>query len=134
MTIVVGLVATPEGRAALQRAADEAVVRGSDLVLVQTGRPAPDEESQAAMESLVAELTERVRAAGHAVERHAPGGKDLADQLIGVAEQCDASCLVIGLRRRAPVGKLVLGASAQRILLDASCPVLTVKPAERATA
>ena len=50
---------------------------------------------------------------------------------MGVAEEVDASCLVIGLRRRSPVGKLILGSSAQRILLDATCPVLTVKPLTR---
>lgn len=131
MTIVVGLVATPEGRAALARAAQEAVIRSVPLVLVETGRPAPDAESAAAMETVVAELTAEVSAAGLGLERRAPGGKDLAEQLVGVADEVDASCLVIGLRRRSPVGKLILGSSAQRILLDATCPVLTVKPLTR---
>ncbi len=131
MTIVVGLVATPEGRAALARAVQEAVIRSVPLVLVETGRPAPDAESAAAMETVVAELTAEVSAAGLGLERRTPGGKDLAEQLVGVAEEVDASCLVIGLRRRSPVGKLILGSSAQRILLDATCPVLTVKPLTR---
>jgi len=53
---------------------------------------------------------------------------DVADEVLRVADETDASLIVIGLRRRSPVGKLLLGSSAQRILLDADRPVLAVKP------
>ena len=50
-----------------------------------------------------------------------------AEDLIVVAEETDASLIIIGLRRRTPVGKLILGSNAQRVLLDAPCDVLAVK-------
>jgi nucleotide-binding universal stress UspA family protein len=49
---------------------------------------------------------------------------------IAAADRTDAEFIVIGLRRRSPVGKLLLGSNAQRVLLDASCPVLAVKAEE----
>ena len=54
-------------------------------------------------------------------------GFEPSEDLIGIAEDADAELIVIGLRRRSPVGKLILGSNAQRILLDAKCPVLAVK-------
>jgi len=57
-------------------------------------------------------------------------GLDPAEDLVAVAEQVKAEFIVIGLRRRSPVGKLILGSNAQRILLDAPCPVLAVKAEE----
>jgi nucleotide-binding universal stress UspA family protein len=54
-------------------------------------------------------------------------GNDPSQDLIEVANEVNADFIVIGLRRRTPVGKLILGSNAQRILLDASCPVLAVK-------
>ena len=54
-----------------------------------------------------------------------------AEDLINIAEaRSTAELIVIGLRRRSPVGKLILGSNAQRILLDAPCPVLAVKADE----
>jgi nucleotide-binding universal stress UspA family protein len=48
--------------------------------------------------------------------------------VLSVAEEVSADLVVIGLRRRTPVGKLLMGSVAQRILLGAECAVLAVKP------
>ena len=53
---------------------------------------------------------------------------DPSDAVVQVAQRRDARLVVLGLRARTPVGKLVFGSTAQRILLDATCPVLAVKP------
>ena len=49
--------------------------------------------------------------------------------MLSAAEDCSADVIVVGVRHRTPVGKLLLGSVAQRVILDAPCPVLAVKPA-----
>ena len=116
-TIVVGYSPKPEGRAALQRAIAEAHLRHSSLIVVHTSN---DNE--------VAALRSELEASGVAYEvRQAPDALDPAEELITTADVSSAEFIVIGLRRRSPVGKLLLGSNAQRVLLDASCPVLAVK-------
>ncbi|GAA2722808.1 universal stress protein [Cellulomonas aerilata] len=130
MTIVVGFLATPEGRAALDAAAAEAERRSTGLLLVVSDRgagasPEASAEQSRALDAVRAELDGR----GLPYDvREMPQGRDVAEDLIGAAEGSDAALIVIGLRRRSPVGKLILGVNAQRILLDAPCPVLAVKP------
>jgi nucleotide-binding universal stress UspA family protein len=115
--IVVGYSAKPEGRAALQRALSEAKLRGAALMVVDTS---PDVET----DDLAAELG----ASGVSYEIRTPADvHDSAEELIRIAETTAADFIVIGLRRRSPVGKLLLGSNAQRVLLDAACPVLAVK-------
>jgi nucleotide-binding universal stress UspA family protein len=85
--------------------------------------------ADAASESAVQELTARAGTAGVELElRQAAHTGEVADEVLRVAQETDASVIVIGLRKRSPVGKLLMGSSAQRILLDADRPVLAVKP------
>ena len=52
---------------------------------------------------------------------------DVASQILGLAEESGAELIVMSSRRRSPVMKLFLGSSAQRVILEAECPVLMVK-------
>ncbi len=132
MSIVVGRLPTKEGRAALRRAAEEARLRKVPMIVVDTDRHLrdPDSHEGQRLEELLTEL--RLDLDDHEIPhevRSTSVGSDAAEDLIAVAEHEDAQLIVIGLRRRTPVGKLILGSNAQRILLDASCPVLAVKAA-----
>lgn len=130
VSVVVGYVSTKEGKAALRRAAEECALRSADLIVVHSTRGGRHADGDEILE-IDAELDDveaRVKAAGLNVEiRHLVRGNEPAEDIIGLANERDVDLIVIGLRRRTPVGKLILGSNAQRILLDASCPVLAVK-------
>lgn len=91
--------------------------------------PSREGEDKAAVVNAVEEARERLDSGevGYDV-RHVQRGDDVAEALMNAAETGEASLIVIGLRRRSPLGKLILGSNAQRILLDAPCHVLAVKP------
>lgn len=130
MPVVVGYIATAEGRAALRRAAQECALRNTELIVINSNRGGRDLDGEEAAE-YEAELEEvRAELDGLGIRhevRQLVRGLEPAEDLIGVAEDSHADLIVIGLRRRSPVGKLILGSNAQRILLDAPCAVLAVK-------
>jgi nucleotide-binding universal stress UspA family protein len=130
MPVVVGYVPTPEGRAALRRAAEECRLRRTRLVVINSNRggKALDAAEAARYETELQEIRDELTGQGidHEV-RQLVRGMEPAEDLIAVAGEVSADFIVIGLRRRSPVGKLILGSNAQRILLDAPCPVLAVK-------
>lgn len=124
-TVVVGYVPKPEGDAALDRAIQEARLRGSDVLVVNSSRRREGEQARE-----LVDVRARLEDTGLGFEvREVTGGFDAAEDIVDAAHEGDL--IVIGVRRRTPLGKLILGSSAQRILLDASCPVLTVKPGRR---
>lgn len=123
MAIVVGYIPTKEGAAAMARAGEEAVLRRTDLVVINSNRDGAGDDSEE-----LDRMGDDLKAQGVTVTvRQLIRGNEPAEDLIAVAEELGAELIVIGLRRRTPVGKLILGSNAQRILLDAPCPVLAVK-------
>jgi nucleotide-binding universal stress UspA family protein len=128
--VVVGYVPKPEGEAAVEQGIAEAKLRGSQLIVVNSHRGGReyDDETSTRTSSVMTELEAKLQASGLEYDvRQLVRGFEPAEDLIGVAEDAGADLIVIGLRRRTPVGKLILGSNAQRILLDAPCPVLAVK-------
>jgi nucleotide-binding universal stress UspA family protein len=128
--IIVGYVETAEGRAALDRAIAEASQRGARLIVINShkGGASLDRDTAMELDENLDEVHTILHDAGieHEV-RQLVRGVDPADDLVAVADEVDADLIVIGLRRRSPVGKLILGSNAQQVLLEASCPVLAVK-------
>lgn len=128
--IVLGYSATDQGRAALEEAIRQAAFRSSHLVVVNShhggARHTGDREVE--LQEELAQVRARLSETGlEFTIRPLVRGMDPAEDVVAVAEETAAELVVIGLRRRSPVGKLVLGSRAQRILLQVTCPVLAVK-------
>jgi nucleotide-binding universal stress UspA family protein len=128
MTIVVGYVPTPEGEAALAAGISEAGLRQEPLHVVNTSRGDALIDSRFASEDALAAVRAKLDQSGVVYEiAQQLGRHEASEELIEIADRVKASLLVIGLRRRTPTGKLITGSQAQRVLLDAHCPVLAVK-------
>jgi nucleotide-binding universal stress UspA family protein len=130
VSIVVGYIPTREGRAALKRAAALCELRKTQLLVVDSSSNGKqyDPDDLFRFQTALDGIRDRLLEAGLTVDvRQLVDGKEPADDLIDAADSSGADLIVIGLRRRTPVGKLILGSNAQRILLDARCPVLAVK-------
>ena len=128
MSIIVGYVPTPEGAAALDRAISEARQHDSRLVIVNSSRGDALVDKRYAQAEDLNEVTDRLDKEGveHLVLQRVRG-HDAASEVLEAADEYQAELIVIGLRKRTPVGKLIMGSTAQQILLEASCPVLAVK-------
>lgn len=124
MTVLVAYNESPQGEAAFAAAVEEAGRRETTLtVLVLT--PQPDD---APVPSHLVHLLQTVAGADDHVEVAFRSDRiDVADAILDHAEKVDAEIIVIGSRKRTPVGKFLLGSTTQRVLLDAAVPVLVIR-------
>ncbi len=127
-TVVVGYIPTPEGVAAFERAKAEALFLDASLVVVNTGQSGNFASTSFATPQDIDAIEAELTAAGidHEVTQ-STGALAPAEEILRVAAEKSADLIVIGVRRRTPVGKLFLGSTSQQVLLDANCPVLAVK-------
>jgi nucleotide-binding universal stress UspA family protein len=128
MNVIVGYRPTPEGRAALDRAVVEARRFGARLVVVNSAEVPTDAPEPISAERGVDALSQRLAADGidHDI-RQLEIDDEPADAILSGVSDPSADLIVIGLRKRSPVGKVITGSVAQQVLLEASCPVLAVK-------
>lgn len=54
-------------------------------------------------------------------------GMTPGEDLLRFIEENGIDEVIIGVRRRSKVGKLIFGSTAQKVILDAKCPVVVVK-------
>lgn len=131
MTILVAYVPTPEGFAALDNAIEEAKLRSSSVTVVNVTLGENFADVTSADDQHLDAVTEELTRDGvsHEVVVIADA-LDVADEILKTADQYGATMIVVGLHRRSPLGKALMGSTAQKIMLGASCPVLSVRPVE----
>lgn len=128
MTILIGYVPAPEGDAALTVGFEEAKIRGVEAIVVNSPRT-QDQTGGAIIDAAASDdIVARAQALGvKATVIHPAHEDDLVGELNRLVEEHQADRIVIGLRKRSPIGKFILGSQAQRIMLEASVPVLTAR-------
>lgn len=133
MTVAVAhQVSSASNALALQVAAQEASLRGTDLAVLHVVESLDLDVSEAYRSGLSDEIEQALADAGATGVswqlQLGVGEDDVASKVLDLAGEVDASFLVIGARRRSPAGKFLLGSVAQTLILDAEMPVIVVKP------
>ena len=128
MPIVIGFIPDQYGEAALAHGLEEAARRQTGVVVVNSTKgDALVDNRYLGAEGKVT-LEQRLADSGIEHEVRQTMG-DVADEILAIAKDVAADAIVIGIRHRSPVGKLIMGSVAQRVIIDAACPVIAVKPA-----
>jgi nucleotide-binding universal stress UspA family protein len=128
MSVVVGYIPNEYGEAALHEAFAEARRRGTRVIVVNTSKGDALVDKKYVGERGRSELERRLADAPVEVELRQSIGADAADEILDVVRDVAAQALVIGIRHRSQVGKMLMGSVATRLLMEAPCPVVSVKP------
>ena len=130
MTVLVGYVNNPAGHAALDAGIAQAKKDGKELVVVNASRSAQRSDSDRLGEGELKSVNNYLSRADVEFRVLTLGSEyDPAEQILDTATEVGAELIVLGTRKRTPVGKFLLGSTIQKVILDAEAPVLCVKAA-----
>ena len=130
MKIVVGYDGTSAAKEALDLAKIHAKAFGATVEVVtsmEKGTEDQREEIEQAERGLewAKSLFEEnnIECGTHLLIRGMAPGEDLVE----FAKESSADEIIVGVKRRSKVGKLLMGSTAQFVILQAACPVVSVK-------
>jgi len=129
MTVLVAYSADQYGGAALDYGIEEATRSAEPLVVVNVTKGDALVDARFAGAHDAEALRGRLATLDVPAELRQAMSPDVTEEVLSLAESEKARVLVVGVRRRTPMGKLIMGSVAQRLILDAHCPVVAVKPA-----
>lgn len=89
----------------------------------ETGEAVPIENVVETAESVAGDAIAEANVAANAVGLMG----DPADEIVGYAHERDARYIVVAGRKRSPVGKALFGSVVQSVLLNAECPVVSLR-------
>lgn len=130
MKIMVGYDGSNTSRDALNVALKHAKAFGATIHLVASmARGTEDEQKQIKdFERDLEELKQEVDKASIPCETHLLiRGLMPGEDLVSYAKENGIGQIIMGIRRRSKVGKLLFGSTAQYVILNAPCPVVTVR-------
>jgi nucleotide-binding universal stress UspA family protein len=131
MTIIVAFAPRPEGRAALDKGIEIAGRRNERLLVVNAISGGNQDDPSRADNAEVEAVEARLATSGVVAEfKQFVRGKNAVAEILELAQSPDVSLVIVGLRKRSPVGKLIMGSVSRDIILSVPCPVLAVKAAE----
>jgi nucleotide-binding universal stress UspA family protein len=122
MTVLVAYNSSPHGEAAVRAALAEARDRDLALHVVVLDPQPADAPAPAALTALFDGAVEPA-------VTYRPEHTEPADAILDAADAVGATLVVVGSRKRSSQGTFLMGSTTQRVLLDASVPVLVVKDA-----
>lgn len=126
MTIAVAYRPDDYGKGALLWAAAEAQATKQTLVIITVSEADPEFDEPEEID--LSEFIERLELESIPYEIRRATSLFVSDVVIDEAVKAGAERLVIGIRKRTPVGKMLMGRVTQMLLLDAPMPVIAVKP------
>ena len=131
MKILVGYDGSNEAKDALKLARKHAKAFDAKIEVVKSltrNHPLDHSFIQAAEEELEWEIRDHFNGNNTSYETHLlVSSRSTGKSLVWFAELEKIDEIIIGARKRSKVGKLLLGSTAQYVVLHAPCPVITIK-------